>query len=45
MEKVATLVNGDKLAGSYDVEFNAAQLTSGILFPMNESGSFVQTRK
>lgn len=43
--EVATLVNEEKPAGSYEVEFNASQLSSGIYFYQLSSGSFMQTRK
>jgi hypothetical protein len=44
-KEVATLVNEEKSAGSYEVNFNASQLSSGIYFYKLQSGSFVQTRK
>ena len=50
--EIATLVNEEKEAGSYEVEFNAEKLSSGVyfyqlkVFPANGGvGSFVQTRK
>ena len=43
--EVATLVNEEKPAGSYDIEFNASQLASGIYFYKLQAGNFVQTRK
>jgi hypothetical protein len=43
--EVATLVNEEKPAGSYEVEFNAAGLSSGIYFYKLNAGSFVQTKK
>ena len=51
--EVATLVNGYKTAGSYQVEFNAEEFVSGIYFytiqagdPSTGSGQgFVQTKK
>jgi probable HAF family extracellular repeat protein len=48
--EVATLVNEEKPAGSYEVEFsakgeNASNLSSGIYFYKLQSGSFVQTKK
>jgi len=43
--EVATLVNEEKPAGNYSVEFNASQLASGIYFYRLTVGSFVQTRK
>jgi hypothetical protein len=51
--EVATLVNEEKPAGSYEVEFNASGLSSGVYFyrlstnnPSTGSGhSFIQTKK
>jgi hypothetical protein len=43
--EVASLVNEYKNAGSYEVEFNASHLSSGIYFYTLRSGDFVQTRK
>lgn len=43
--EVATLVNEEKPTGSYEVEFNASNLTSGIYFYKLQSGSFVETKK
>jgi uncharacterized membrane protein len=44
-EKVATLINEIKDAGSYSTEFNASNLTSGIYIYKLEAGSFVSTKK
>ncbi len=43
--EVATLVNEEKTVGSYEVEFNAANLSSGIYFYKLQTGSFVETKK
>ncbi len=43
--EVVTLVNGYILTGSYEVEFNAPQLASGIYFYKLETGDFVKTKK
>jgi len=49
--EVETLVNEEKPAGEYEVEFNAANLlpkgslTSGIYFYQLKAGSFAETRK
>ena len=44
-KEVATLVNKRQTAGSYKVNFNGSQLTSGVyLFRLNV-GEYVQTRK
>ena len=43
--EVKTLVNEFKQAGSYEVQFNASNLASGIYLYRIESGNFVQTKK
>jgi hypothetical protein len=43
--EVATLVNAEKPAGNYEVEFSASGLTSGIYFYKLQAGSFVETKK
>ena len=43
--KVATLVNEYRDAGSYELDFNASSLSSGIYFYRLSAGSFVQTKK
>jgi len=44
-KEVATLVNTKQSAGSYEVEFNASKLTSGVYFYRLTSGSFVEVKK
>jgi len=44
-QKVATLVNETKTAGTYAVNFDASDLTSGIYFYKISSGSFSETKK
>jgi len=44
-EKVATLVNSSMQAGSYEVNFDASELTSGVYFYSIEAGSFKAVRK
>ncbi|MDZ7626652.1 MAG: T9SS type A sorting domain-containing protein, partial [Ignavibacteriaceae bacterium] len=44
-KEVATLVNEEKPAGNYEVDYNASQLSSGIYFYTIYSGSFVETKK
>ncbi|MBK7497586.1 MAG: T9SS type A sorting domain-containing protein [Ignavibacteriales bacterium] len=43
--EVATLVNEYRNAGSYEIDFNASKLSSGIYFYRLSAGSFVQTKK
>jgi hypothetical protein len=43
--EVATLVNEEKAVGSYEVEFIANNVTSGIYFYKLQAGSFVETKK
>lgn len=43
--KVATLVNEQKAAGSYSVNFNAGTLSSGVYFYTIKAGNFTQTKK
>ena len=43
--EVATLVDEYRPAGSYEVNFNASQLSSGIYFYKLQAGSFVETKK
>lgn len=43
--EIATLVNEEKPAGSYEVEFNGSKLSSGIYYYQIISGSYNQTRK
>jgi len=43
--EVFTLVNEIQIAGSYTVNFNAAQLSSGIYIYQLVAGSFIQTKK
>lgn len=44
-EKVSELVNQFVKAGSYEINFNANRLSSGVYFYKLESGTFVQTKK
>lgn len=44
-KEVATLVNEEKSAGNFEVNFNAQGLSSGIYFYTIQSGSFTQTKK
>lgn len=44
-KEVASLVNEPKIAGTYNVEFNASNLPSGIYFYRIRAGAFVDTKK
>ncbi len=44
-KEVAALVNEEKQAGNYEVEFNAINLPSGIYFYRLQTGNFVATKK
>jgi len=44
-KEVATLVNKEQSAGSYEVEFVASGLSSGVYFYTLRVGSFVETKK
>ncbi len=43
--EVETLVNEEKLAGTYEVEFNASNLSAGIYFYTIAVDNFLQTKK
>ena len=43
--EVATLVNEEKPAGTYTINFNAEGLSSGVYFYKMRAGRFVQTKK
>ena len=43
--EVATLVDEYKPAGSYEVEFSAAGLSSGMYFYKLEAGNYIETKK
>jgi hypothetical protein len=44
-DEVATLVNEEKPAGSYEVNFNSEKLASGTYFYKLQAGSFIETKK
>jgi len=44
-ESVMQLVNEEKEAGRYSVEFNATSLPSGIYFYSIQAGTFIETKK
>ncbi len=43
--EITTLVNEEKPIGSYEVEFNASSLPSGVYFYQLNAGSFIETKK
>jgi hypothetical protein len=43
--EVSSLVNETKTAGTYEVEFNATDLSSGIYYYSLQAGSFIETKK
>ena len=44
-KEVSTLVNETKSAGTYEVEFNASNLSSGVYYYKLQAGSFTETKK
>ena len=44
-QEVAVLINSNLAAGSYEVSFNAENLSSGIYFYTLQAGKFKQTKK
>ena len=44
-QEVAALVNGERAAGSYTVDFNAEKLGTGVYFYRIDAGSFTQVKK
>ena len=44
-EEVVQLVNEEKPVGTYEIEFDATGLPSGVYFYKLQAGSFVQTKK
>ena len=44
-EKVASLVNEVKEAGSYEINFNASTLSSGVYYYKLSTDNFVETKK
>ncbi|NNL21187.1 MAG: T9SS type A sorting domain-containing protein [Ignavibacteriaceae bacterium] len=43
--EVATLINEEKSAGEYEIDFNSNGLTSGIYFYQIKAGNFIETKK
>lgn len=44
-KEVATLVDNEKHAGNYEVNFDAAGLASGVYFYKLQAGGFIETKK
>ena len=44
-KEITTLVNNEKLAGRYYINFNSSKLTSGVYFYRMQAGSFIETKK
>mgnify|MGYP005838438323 CR=1 FL=1 len=44
-QEVATLINENKVAGNYSVEFNASNLSSGIYLYRIDAGNFTSVKK
>ena len=44
-EEISTLINEEKAAGSYKINFDAEQLTSGIYFYKIEAGNYIEAKK
>jgi len=44
-KEIVTLVNEEKPAGNYEIEFYGTNLPSGIYFYQLKAGSFIQTKK
>ena len=44
-QEVATLLNEEKSAGNYKINYNASEVTSGVYFYRIKAGDFVQTQK
>jgi len=43
--EIATLVNEEKSAGTYEITWYAEQLSNGVYFYQLKAGSFVETKK
>jgi len=43
--EIAVLVDEEKPAGTYEVEYNASNLPSGVYFYQLNAGSFIETKK
>ena len=45
VEEITTLVNEEKSEGTYEINFSASVLTSGVYFYKIKAGSYIQTKK
>ena len=43
--EIATLVNEEKLAGNYELEFDGSNIPSGVYFYTLNAGEYAQTKK
>ena len=43
--EIATLINDEKPAGTYTINFNAAGVASGVYFYQLKADGFVETKK
>ena len=43
--EIASLVNEERPAGNYEVDFNASSLSSGVYLYKLQSGTFVESKK
>jgi hypothetical protein len=44
-EEVATIVDEEKVAGTYSVQWNAGSMASGVYFCKMESEGYTESRK
>jgi len=44
-QEMESLVNEEKQAGTYEVNWNASNLQSGVYFYRIQAGSFIETKK
>ncbi len=44
-KEVATLIDGYRPSGIYEIEFNTNGLLSGVYFYQLKAGNFIQTKK